>query len=172
MASLRPLVAILAILPVFATAGTLGLHNAYAINGLQCTDVTQGVDATTTDVNSSDTITCLGGSTNPASAFVRIQKIDPTGTVVDDSGPVYEIDNPTCGTTFVPSALSSTPNGVWHVVCTFYSFDNNQLGRETADFDVSFFVLPESPVGVAALMGSSLAALGAFVVHKKRKTVA
>lgn len=34
----------------------------------------------------------------------------------------------------------------------------------------SFFVLPESPIGILALVGSSLAVLGGFMVMKRRNT--
>jgi hypothetical protein len=37
-------------------------------------------------------------------------------------------------------------------------------------FTTSFFVVPESPIGVAALMGSSLAALGGFVGLRHLRT--
>lgn len=48
------------------------------------------------------------------------------------------------------------------------------IGQESgptffADFAVSFMVIPESPIGIAALMGASLAALGAFVGIKHRR---
>lgn len=39
--------------------------------------------------------------------------------------------------------------------------------KNVVEFQTSFFVLPESPVGVLALMGSSLAALGGFYFFKK-----
>ncbi|MEM4275631.1 MAG: hypothetical protein QXK74_00965 [Candidatus Nitrosocaldaceae archaeon] len=36
------------------------------------------------------------------------------------------------------------------------------------DFDVSFFVVPQSPIGAVAIVGSSIAALGAFMAFKRR----
>ena len=38
----------------------------------------------------------------------------------------------------------------------------------TDDWEVSFLVLPESPLGAIAVIGSSIAALGAFFALKKR----
>ncbi|MEM2966283.1 MAG: hypothetical protein QW052_05025, partial [Candidatus Nitrosocaldaceae archaeon] len=35
-------------------------------------------------------------------------------------------------------------------------------------FDVSFFVVPQSPIGAVAIVGSSIAALGAFMAFKRR----
>jgi hypothetical protein len=39
----------------------------------------------------------------------------------------------------------------------------------TATFETNFFVLPESPIGVAALMGASLAVLGGFMFFGKKR---
>jgi hypothetical protein len=38
-----------------------------------------------------------------------------------------------------------------------------------ATFDVPFFVIPESPVGLVALMASSLAAFGGFILLRKKR---
>lgn len=40
----------------------------------------------------------------------------------------------------------------------------------TIEFETNFFVIPESPIGVAALMGSSLAALGGYLGLRRLKT--
>jgi hypothetical protein len=40
------------------------------------------------------------------------------------------------------------------------------------EFETNFFVIPESPVGVAALMGSSLAALGGYMGLRRIKASA
>ena len=49
---------------------------------------------------------------------------------------------------------------------------NGVLKNKSFDviFVTNFFVTPESPIGVAALMGSSIAALGAFIALRKHKT--
>lgn len=45
---------------------------------------------------------------------------------------------------------------------------NTDSSDFSSEFGVSFFVIPESPIGVAALMGSSLAAFGGFMFWKRR----
>jgi len=53
--------------------------------------------------------------------------------------------------------------GTWRIEA---DFGDGQVVTETVD--VSFFVLPESPIGAAALVISSLAVLGGFMILKKR----
>ena len=151
-------------------AGTLGsfLRPASASNGLQCIDNTKGIDATSTDVNPGDSIACQGASDNPGSSMVKVQVFDGSGAVVQTIGPEAYSVNAIINENFVPNALSSN-TGAWSVLYTFYNSFGGQIGRETANFEVSFFVLPESPIGVAAIMGSSLAALGAFVGLRRLK---
>jgi|GEM_PF-5264453 len=48
--------------------------------------------------------------------------------------------------------------GQWTLEVEFTKF-----GRVIKNFDCSFFVLPESPIGALAMIGSSLALLGGFV---------
>jgi hypothetical protein len=77
------------------------------------------------------------------------------------------------------------PSNNWHKVSGPGKCDTQQTGPYVASdivavgvnsfsfnapFTVSFFVLPESPIGVAALTGSSLAALGAFIGLRKLKS--
>jgi hypothetical protein len=55
--------------------------------------------------------------------------------------------------------------GEWTVDVEFTKF-----GHVIKTFDCAFFVIPESPVGAAALMGSSLAALGGFFFLRRRNS--
>ena len=41
------------------------------------------------------------------------------------------------------------------------------VSKSTVEFETNFFVIPESPVGAAALIGSSLAALGGFMYFRR-----
>ena len=43
------------------------------------------------------------------------------------------------------------------------------VSKSTAEFKTNFFVIPESPVGAAALIGSSLAALGGFMYFRRHR---
>jgi hypothetical protein len=68
-----------------------------------------------------------------------------------------------------PVSDTFSPNmaGVWTLMVNFH---NREVLTEalTETFNVGFFVAPESPAGVAALVGSSLAALGGFPVFRRR----
>ena len=59
--------------------------------------------------------------------------------------------------------------GDWHFHAEFYDAQNNLIsdGRQTFANN-SFFVLPESPIGVIALVGSTLAVLGGFMFLRSR----
>jgi hypothetical protein len=61
--------------------------------------------------------------------------------------------------------------GDWRFVIEFYNAQNEIVAIEGADYRVhTFFVLPESPIGVAALVVSSLAVLGGFMFLRSRKS--
>lgn len=63
--------------------------------------------------------------------------------------------------------------GHWRFVIEFYDGQNNLIDVKGIDFrNHSFFVLPESPVGVAALIVSSLAVLGGFMFLRNRNRTA
>lgn len=73
------------------------------------------------------------------------------------AGTTFDISAESCG---VPFPLEAGP---WAFLSDVVGFSEPVV----AFFDVSFFVLPESPIGAVALMGSSLAALGAFLYFKQ-----
>ena len=94
---------------------------------------------------------------------------DPTGTdyvcsdieypVLIPSGSTFDISAESCGAELPLQA------GPW-------AFLSDVLGMSepvVAFFDVSFFVLPESPIGAVALMGSSLAVLGGFLYFRQHR---
>jgi hypothetical protein len=66
----------------------------------------------------------------------------------------------TAESTFNPNEV-----GDWTVEA---DFGNGQVVRQTLHID--FLVIPESPFGIAALVGSSLAALGAFMFLRNRNS--
>ena len=47
--------------------------------------------------------------------------------------------------------------------------DGSLTAHTTVKVVVSEFVIPESPIGILALVGAALAALGAFVVLQRRR---
>jgi hypothetical protein len=93
----------------------------------------------------------------------------PTGTdyvctdleypVLIPAGSTLDISAESCGVEL------PLPAGPW-------AFLSDVLGLSqpvVAFFDVSFFVLPESPIGAVALMGSSLAVLGGFLYYRQNR---
>jgi hypothetical protein len=79
--------------------------------------------------------------------------------VLVPSGSTFDVSAESCG---VPFPMASGP----------WVFLSDVVGVEKpviAFFDVSFFVLPESPVGVVAMTGSSLAVLGGFFYFRQRR---
>ena len=59
--------------------------------------------------------------------------------------------------------------GHWRFVIEFYDDQGEIIAIEGIDYRVhSFFVLPESPIGIVALIFSSLAVLGGFMFLKRR----
>ncbi len=75
------------------------------------------------------------------------------------SGTTFDVSAESCG---VPFPLEAGP---WAFLSDVLGFSEPVV----AFFDVSFFVLPESPIGAVALMGSSLAALGAFFYFRQMR---
>ena len=68
-------------------------------------------------------------------------------------------------------ACDTNTAGEYHVKARLGTPTNDgRDNQQEALFTTSFFVLPESPVGAAALMGSSIAALSGFFLWKKRST--
>ena len=63
--------------------------------------------------------------------------------------------------------LLTTP-GDYYIEATFYDADNHVLAVKGVNFNVpSMMVVPESPIGLIALFGSSLATLGAYVYYQR-----
>ena len=80
----------------------------------------------------------------------------------------FNVDKQTCYTaTFAASLFDQ--QGDWHFHAEFYNAQNQLIsdGRQTFANN-SFFVLPESPIGILALVGSSLAVLGGFMFLRSR----
>lgn len=81
--------------------------------------------------------------------------------------PLHEETVPMSASSLTPMGQarnSFEPNeaGDWMVEA---DFNNGVVVRETVN--VPFMVIPESPIGVIALLGSSLAAIGIFALRKR-----
>jgi beta-mannanase len=157
---------------IFATAAMLlilgsvtNAKSASAATSLMCVDTNTSNDITDeSPVQLNTPVHCDTSTTNVKVTSHKLQVVDGTGAVILDTGIVS-------GKT--ASADFTTNNqGVWQVVVQYYDATGARIGREVVNISISFFVLPESPIGVAALMGSSLAVLGAFVGLRRYKASA
>jgi hypothetical protein len=103
---------------------------------------------------------------------VAIVSLEPDGDVCRvlahnvAAGDSFTVQYPT---SFHPdlgsTACDTNQMGEFHVK----SKAGNSAYQPDEIFKTNFFVVPESPIGVAALMGSSLAVLGAFVGLRRYK---
>ena len=110
---------------------------------------------------------------------VRIELLDPDGDVREtrvETEPIDSVEHPPlCGDFGKCVEYVSTFEGIvdergfWTARATFLDTEGNPIEEAEKSVRVdSFFVLPESPIGVAALIMSSLAVLGGFMFLKKR----
>jgi hypothetical protein len=81
---------------------------------------------------------------------------------VNPSGEVVRIETKPLEMTAQDDFIPNSP-GHWSVVA-----ESLHLRAVVASFDVSFSVIPESPIGIVALLSSSLLALVAFIFWNRR----
>jgi len=140
---------------------------------------------TTTQGNLDDDIDCVGGIDTSMNTDHIVCYLVPEGVPTPDyktdasvvsqtgSGPIA---CPAVGGFGAGQECFSTTFGVgqfvpgdWRFIVEFYDDENELIAIQGADYRVhTFFVLPESPFGVAALVMSSLAVLGGFMFLRKR----
>jgi hypothetical protein len=97
----------------------------------------------------------LAGSTTP------VQITCPDGVGFDPSSQICFAAN------FVGNPIDE--QGDWHFIAEFYDAQDELIADGNETFTASsFFILPESTVGVTALIASSLAALEGFLFLKSR----
>ncbi len=99
-------------------------------------------------------VTCTASLDNPKVTQLECMVMDSRGHTVLD-----KIFNGKTGT----FDFTTTFGGTWSVWCTWFGKGGIELHKEVANLHVSFSVVPESPIGTAALVGSSIAALGGFM---------
>jgi len=131
---------------------------------------------------------CVGGIDNDEGALSMICYLIPPGVSNNDNSNAiaqftsnaiitcpsdvgFNVATQDCFEVTFPAALFDQ-QGDWHFHAEFYSGLNGggdliADGRQTFANN-SFFVLPESPIGVAALVMSSLAVLGGFMFLRRR----
>jgi len=128
---------------------------------------------------------CVGGIDNDEGATYMICYLIPPGVSNNDNSNAiaqltatteetcpadagFDVSDQTCYTaTFAGSLFDQ--QGDWHFHAEFYNAQDQLIsdGRQTFANN-SFFVLPESPIGVIALLGSTLAVLGGFMFLRSR----
>jgi hypothetical protein len=144
------------------------------------------------DCSNEGVLTANPGVINLGQTTDITQKIDTcsglTGNII--SWTVSEIDGDICGANSLPEAIPAS-GSVTKEYPTEFSLltsggdgicDTGDIGKYvvgtqveiggvvqpfTDEFDTSFFVVPESPIGAAALVASSLAALAAYMLVRK-----
>ena len=128
---------------------------------------------------------CVGGIDNDEGATYMICYLIPPGVSNNDNsnaiaqltatteetcpaGAGFDVSDQTCYTATFPGSLFDQ-QGDWHFHAEFYNAQDQLIsdGRQTFANN-SFFVLPESPIGVIALLGSTLAVLGGFMFLRSR----
>ncbi|HZT36232.1 MAG TPA: hypothetical protein VFA15_09950, partial [Nitrososphaera sp.] len=132
------------------------------LSNLLCIDMATGHDVQDESPIAMHTVVHCDSSTSNSNA-VAYQLVVTNGNGVQTQNTGI-LPGKSVSTTFTVD----TPN-MWSVMVTYYDAHGAKLGRELINLQVSFFVLPESPLGVAALTASSIAALGGFMVYKRRK---
>jgi hypothetical protein len=167
------------IAPIFAESAFAANTNTKARvfqNGAQVTEDNPGQILTDTE--------CVGSIDDDAGATKMICYLIPPGVSNNDnSNAIAQLESNTaidCPTgagfganqdcysvTFDGSLFDQ--QGDWHVHVEFYNAQNQLIADGRQDFqNHSFFVLPESPIGILALVGSSLAVLGGFMFLRSR----
>ena len=128
---------------------------------------------------------CVGGIDKDEGATYMICYLIPPGVSNNDNsnaiaqltssteitcpdGVGFNVANQDCYEVTFAAALFDV-QGDYHFHAEFYNADDELIsdGRQTFANN-SFFVLPESPIGVAALVISSLAVLGGFMFLRSR----
>ncbi len=128
---------------------------------------------------------CVGGINNDQGATYMICYLIPPGVSNNDnSNAIAQLTSPTeiacpadvgfnvanqdCYSVTFAGALFDQ-QGDWHFHAEFYNAQDQLIADGKQTFaNNSFFVLPESPIGVAALIVSSLAVLGGFMFLRNR----
>jgi hypothetical protein len=116
----------------------------------------EGTDETDGTFGLGDDARAVADTNDPLVDQVEFRWIAPSASVVTDT---VLLVGGTAESIFSP--LDEV--GDWTVEA---DFGNGVIVRETLHID--FLVIPESPLGIAALVGSSIAALGAFMFLKTR----
>jgi hypothetical protein len=116
----------------------------------------------------------LPSDTNNSDNLGYVAFLETTTNVACPSGAGFGADDECFSVLFDGSLLSensANEGDDYHFHAFFYNSQDQVVTDGKKEFqNLSFFVLPESPIGVAALVASSLAALGGFMFLRSRNT--
>ena len=158
----------------FATVSSTNTKVRAFQNDLQIDGGNPGLLNTDTD--------CVGGIDNVGSTHMICYLIPPGVANNNNDNAIAQLqadDEETCPagagfdagqvcyTATFPAALFDQ-QGDWHFHAEFYNGAELIADNQQTFQNHSFFVLPESPIGVAALIISSLAVLGGFMFLRRR----
>ena len=123
----------------------------------------------------------IGETTSPQTnvSFSKLTLLKPSGEVVSytltpidiTTGPAT-IKMPDTGWNSSDGNPSLNEVGMWQAnieITELYWDGTVAIKKINQNLWIDFNVIPESPIGIVALMGSSLAALGVFVVLRRRQ---
>lgn len=128
---------------------------------------------------------CVGGIDNDEGSTYMICYLIPPGVSNSDNSNAiaqdtsldeiecpadvgFDVANQDCYSVTFDGALFDE-QGDWHFHAEFYNAADELIADGTQTFaNNSFFVVPESPIGVLALVMSSLAVLGGFMFLRSR----
>lgn len=107
-----------------------------------------------------------------------IATLETSSTIACPAGVGFSADH-TCFSVTFPGSLFTEGSGAeaadYHFHAEFYDASDNLIADGNQTFqNHSFFVIPESPIGIIAMVGASLAALGGFYAlrsHQKNQTI-
>jgi len=169
-ASTTNIAAIGAIAVLFLFGIVTMMPRANAVTTMTCLDKTPPKVGDVTDVaplNLNDVVNCTA-----ATAHLGI--VASTMTVIPPTGPssVVATNSGLLSNTINSGDFNVNQVGVWTVEADFFDANGVKTQTELINISVSFLVIPESPIGVAALIGTSLTALGAYVGLRKFRSSA
>ncbi len=163
-ASLIVVLSLMALLALGSLFAPLQPANATGFSNLRCSDALNH-NVESASVEPGTMITCKTFSTNPANVKVHFWIDTPTGTIDDTHVKSYATGT-TLAFTFPVDAA-----GQWEAHVNYFDLKGN-VDVVVCKMFVNFMVLPETSLGALGIIGSSLAALGAFMILKKRKSEA
>jgi hypothetical protein len=154
---------VVASLFVFGVLTTI--PQARAVTAIVCLDMTQGgLDVTDiAPANINDTLNCTAATTHLGIVASEITAVSPTGTETSLNSESGVLSN-----TINSGDFQVNEAGVWEVRADFFDENGVRTDTELINIAVSFLVIPESPIGIIALVGSSLAAMAGFMVLRSR----